>query len=240
VSGFFSGTETFEVLERLLLPRLLSNRSREAPIRVWVAGCSTGEEVYSLAMSLLDLLEQAQAPEVPLRLFGTDTRAADIARARAAVYPASVVRAVSSERLARHFCKVQGSYVVQRHVRDLCVFAAHDPARDPSLPRMDLVSVRDLAPTLATSSLDQILAAAHDALKGSGFLLLGSAKARSRRPASCWSTPRAAPTPGWRLMPGPGAGLGPGARGGRICEAGTRTCWRRRRSSAPSTRSSGP
>jgi two-component system CheB/CheR fusion protein len=176
VTSFFRDPETFDFLETSVFPKLLENRPRDACIRVWVPGCSTGEEVYSFAISLLEFLADADANEIPLKLFGTDLSLNAIEKARAGRYPTSIERDVSQERLQRFFSKLEDAYQIRKDVRNLCVFAKHDATRDPPFSGMDLVSCRNLMIYLGPALQDRILPTFHYALKEPGFLVLGTSE----------------------------------------------------------------
>jgi two-component system CheB/CheR fusion protein len=174
VTGFFRDPEVFEALQTKVFPRLIGNRRPETSIRVWVPACSTGEEVYSLAISLLEFLGQANASDIPIKLFGTDVSAQAIAKARIAKFPASIAESVSPGRLQRFFSKLENGYQIRRDVRDLCVFAEQDATRDPPFAGVDLISCRNLLIYLDTALQQRLLPIFHYALKDPGFLLLGA------------------------------------------------------------------
>lgn len=174
VTGFFRDPEVFEVLQSKVFPRLLENRLQGTSLRVWVPACSTGEEVYSLAISLLEFLGQANANDIPIKLFGTDVSAHAIAKARAAKYPATISESVSPGRLQRFFSKLENGYQIRRDVRDLCVFAEQDATRDPPFAGVDLISCRNLLIYLDTTLQQRLLPIFHYALKEPGFLVLGA------------------------------------------------------------------
>ena len=172
VTSFFRDPMAFDALKRLVFARLVERRSGNAPLRVWVPGCSTGEEVYSIAIGLLEHLAEAGA-SLPVQLFGTDVSAAAIERARAGRYLENIAADVSSERLQRFFVKSDGGYQIRRDVRDLCVFARHDVTRDPAFSSMDLVSCRNLLIYLDPPLQQRVFQVFHYALKADGFLFLG-------------------------------------------------------------------
>lgn len=176
VTGFFRDPSTFEALERLVFPELMAQSAVGSPIRVWVPGCSTGEEVYSLAMLMLEFFGPAKAGGVTLRVFGTDISEAAIDRARAGRYGQEIEQNVSPERLMAFFIKSGNSYEVRRELRDICVFARHDATRDPPFSGVDLISCRNLMIYLGPALLARTLSIFHYALKASGFLVLGSAE----------------------------------------------------------------
>ncbi len=175
VTGFFREPEVFEALRSNVFPKLCEGRPRDATLRVWVPGCSTGEEVYSLALCLREFLEETHR-DLHIQIFGTDLSPAIIEKARAGKYPESIERDVSSQRLQRFFVKSDGGYQIRRDVRDLCVFATHDVTRDPPFSAMDLVSCRNLMIYLGPDLQDRVLALIHFALKEPGFLVLGTAE----------------------------------------------------------------
>jgi two-component system CheB/CheR fusion protein len=174
VTGFFRDPQVFAALEQQVFPRLLERRG-DAPIRIWVPGCSTGEEVYSLAMSLMGCLAGADV-DVPITIFGTDVSLGVLETARAARYPESIEREVSPARLQRFFTRTMGGYQISRAVRDACVFARHDITRDPPFSRIDLISCRNLMIYLGTPLQDRVMTIFHYALREPGFLVLGSSE----------------------------------------------------------------
>jgi two-component system CheB/CheR fusion protein len=175
VTGFFRDPEAFDALRTHAFPKLCERRPRDAAIRVWVPGCSTGEEVYSIAICLLEFLAE-QKFAFPIKIFGTDLSASIIEKARSARYPASIEAEVSASRLERFFSRDERGYVIRRDVREMCVFAKHDVARDAPFSTMDLVSCRNLMIYLGPGLQDRVLALVHYALNEPGYLLLGSAE----------------------------------------------------------------
>lgn len=126
VTSFFRDATTFETLEHEILPRLAAMHEAGSPIRVWVPGCSTGEEVYSLAISMLEFLEASSLPVPSLQFFGTDLNPKAIESTRAGIYPASAITGLSPSRLLNFFLPVSGGYQIAKRVRELCVFAQHN------------------------------------------------------------------------------------------------------------------
>ncbi len=172
VTGFFRDPSVFETLERTALPRLVERRARDAPLRVWVPGCSSGEEVYSIAICLLEYFANTGGG-VPVKIFGTDASPSAVARARAGRYEKNIESEVSEGRLRRFFTESDGGYQIRRNVRDLCVFAAHDVTRDPPFSDMDLVSCRNLLIYFDAALQGSVIPVLHYALKPGGLLLLG-------------------------------------------------------------------
>ncbi|HEX3478336.1 MAG TPA: CheR family methyltransferase, partial [Kofleriaceae bacterium] len=171
--AFFRDTAQFDALTSVVFPRLLDQRGRHAPLRIWVPGCGSGEEVYSIAICLLEHLgDRAAGHEV--QIFATDVDAAAIARARHAIYPRSIERQVSPQRLQQFFWPSDHGYQVQRMVRDLVVLAHHNLGKDPPFSRIDLVSCRNLLGALQPARQSKVLRDLHFALCPDGFLLLGA------------------------------------------------------------------
>ncbi len=139
VTGFFRDPEGFEALRRSVFPSLVKERAADEPFRIWVPGCATGEEAYSLVICLLEFLGETDRT-LPIQMFATDLSAAAVARARAATFPASIEHEVSADRLRRFFVKTDGRYQVSKAIRDVCVFAPQDLTRDPPFSRLDLIS----------------------------------------------------------------------------------------------------
>lgn len=175
VTSFFRDPEAFDALETTVLPKLFDGKGAGDTIRVWVPGCATGEEVYSLAMLLRERVEeQRAAPKV--QLFATDIDGAALEVARSGRYPATLVDAVSPERLRRFFTTDGATYVCGKQVRDMCVFSSHSVIRDPPFSRIDLVSCRNLLIYLDAEMQSRLIPVFHYALRPGGFLFLGSAE----------------------------------------------------------------
>ena len=173
VTSFFREPEAFEVLRDKVFPLIAKRRSGDAPIRVWVPACSTGEEVYSIAICLLEFLGERN---VPVQIFGTDLSETAVEQARAGKYPASIEADVSPERLQRFFLKSNGGYRINKRVRDLCIFAKQDVTKDPPFSNLDLVSCRNMLIYLGPALQSRAVSAFHYALKPRGFLVLGKAE----------------------------------------------------------------
>lgn len=176
VTGFFRDPEVFEALKTQVFPRVIQLRPKRTAIRIWVPGCSTGEEVYSLAICLLEFLRDSNAADTPIKLFGTDISAKAIEAARAGRYAESVEQEVSAGRLQAYFLRAGGLYQIRKDIRDLCVFAKHDATRDPPFSGMDLISCRNLMIYLGPTLQDRLLPILHYALKEPGFLVLGTSE----------------------------------------------------------------
>jgi two-component system CheB/CheR fusion protein len=175
VTRFFREPESYEGLTREVLPVMLQDRPREQPIRVWVPGCSTGEEVYSLAITLVEFLTKQQL-DVRVQIFGTDVSEAAVEHARAGVYPLTIEGDVSADRLRRFFSKTDGGYRVTKMIRDLCVFARQDLTKDPPFSRLDLILCRNVLIYMDLTLQKKLLSVFHYALNPTGFLMLGQAE----------------------------------------------------------------
>ncbi|HEX4350441.1 MAG TPA: chemotaxis protein CheB, partial [Verrucomicrobiae bacterium] len=173
VTSFFRDPEMFETLKTRIFPEIL--KAGPETIRVWVAGCSTGQEAYTIAIALLEFLEQKPNPP-GIQIFATDVRETTIEKGRRGYYTESVETEISPERLRRFFTKEDGGYRISKAVRDLCVFARQNVAADPPFSRMDLVSCRNLLIYLTPALQRQVISTFHYALNPSGYLVLGNSE----------------------------------------------------------------
>ncbi len=176
VTAFFRDGAVFEALESQVFPQLLDSHRAGQAIRIWVPACSSGEEAYSIAISLTEFLERRGAREIPIKVFGTDVSPSAIQRARSALYGCRIEQEVAPERLQAHFSKRGSEYHVRQHIRDTCVFACHDVTRDPPFSQIDLISCRNLMIYLGSELQARVLALFHYALQNDGFLLLGASE----------------------------------------------------------------
>jgi two-component system CheB/CheR fusion protein len=175
VTGFFRDPEVFEALKKHVIPELTRNRGDDTPLRIWVPGCATGEEVYSLAISFLEAAQDGYA--CPMQIFGTDISDVAIDRARNGIYPESSFADVSPERLRRFFVRTDGGVRVTKSVRDCCVFARQDLTKDPPFSKLDLISCRNVLIYLGAVLQRRVMPIFHYALRPEGVLLLGSSEA---------------------------------------------------------------
>ncbi len=175
VTSFFRDPECFQALRKKVLAGLSLKRADDDPIRIWVAGCSTGEEVYSVAMLLLEELGE-RANRIKIQIFGTDIQERAVERARAGIYTGASVAAVSPAHLKRFFVEADCGYQIRKAVRDLCVFARHDLAKDPPFSRLDLISCRNVLIYMGPALQQRVLSAFRYALKPGGFLFLGNSE----------------------------------------------------------------
>ncbi len=176
VTSFFRDPAVFEALKQQVFPEIMANRPTDRTIRVWVPGCSSGEEAYSLAMVLLEFLDHHRQPPA-ICIFATDlSDTAALRKARAGLYPDSIEADVSPERLRRFFTKEDGQYRVNKALRELVVFARQDVTSDPPFSRIDLVSCRNLLIYLSPALQRRVIPTFHYALNPGGFLLLGASE----------------------------------------------------------------
>ncbi|MGP0073076.1 MAG: chemotaxis protein CheB [Bryobacteraceae bacterium] len=171
VTCFFRDPEVWQFLKDQIFPSILKNRKTDAPIRIWVPGCATGEEPYSIAMLLLECKEPSGG--APIQIFATDISKQAIQTARDGIYRENIVSDVSPERLRRFFVKTNDGYQISKRVRDLCIFAVQDVTKDPPFSKLDLISCRNLLIYLGTPVQKRVLATFHYALAPAGYLLLG-------------------------------------------------------------------
>ena len=172
VTNFFRDAEAFQVLEKEVIPQLFEGKGAGDAVRVWVPGCATGEEVYSIAMLLAEHAQTLHAlPKIQVFATDIDERALDVARTGR--YPTNLLSDVPSDRLRRHFVEDGFSCVVRKEIRDLCIFSAHSVVRDPPFSRIDLISCRNLLIYLGVDLQNQVIPVFHYALRPGGYLFLG-------------------------------------------------------------------
>ena len=175
VTRFFRDPDAFARLKEYLRSNLLTREPDELSVRVWVAGCSTGEEAYSVAMVLRELTEELGKP-FNVQIFATDIDNQAINAARLGVYPPSIAQIISSERLERYFRRVDEGYQIQGFLRESVVFALHNTFSDPPFTRLDLLCCRNLLIYLKSELQSRVLAVFHYALKPGGLLFLGTSE----------------------------------------------------------------
>jgi two-component system CheB/CheR fusion protein len=180
VTNFFRDPEAFEVLQRQVIPELCLNRTSNSIIRVWVAGCSTGEEAYSIAMLLQEYMQKTKQ-SYKVQIFASDIDSQAIATARAGRYPASIASDISTERLRRFFSTESGddTYRINKIIRDMLVFSEQDIIKDPPFSKIDLISCRNLLIYLGTDLQKKVIPIFHYALKPVGTLFLGASESVS-------------------------------------------------------------
>ncbi len=175
VTGFFRDPDAYNLLAQHLSAYMIGQHRGDRPIRAWVAGCSTGEEAYSIAMLLIELVDAAHR-RIGIQIFATDIDQDALQTGRAGLYPASIADAVSPERLSRFFIRQDHNYRVTTDLRECVVFAAHDLLSDPPFSRMDLVACRNVLIYLQPEVQQHVLSVFRYALKEDGTLFLGAAE----------------------------------------------------------------
>ena len=178
VTSFFRDPESFEALKTVVFPNLIRQLQSEEPLRIWVVACSSGEEVYSIAIAMLEYMDEVSIHR-PLRIFGTDINTQAISQARRGWYSKDSVNELSETRRKRYFVPTDGGYCVHKSVRSLCTFAPHNAITDPPFSRMDLVSCRNLLIYFQNVLQRRLLPLLHYALRPKGFLLLGTSESIS-------------------------------------------------------------
>ncbi|MEP1080129.1 ATP-binding protein [Leptolyngbya sp. PL-A3] len=176
VTSFFRDPDAFDLLKERVFPTITQNKSADAPIRIWVTGCSTGEEVYSIAICLLEFLED-QAIQLPIQIFATDISEVAIDKARAGIYAENQMVEMSMARRRRFFHAIEGErFQINKAVRELCVFARQNLGSDPPFSNLDLISCRNVLIYLGDALQKRIMTIFHYSLNPTGFLLLGTAE----------------------------------------------------------------
>jgi len=172
VTDFFREPEVYAAVRKKVFPALIKNRPSGIPIRIWVPGCATGEEAYSIAIFFQEFM-RSKAVDIPVQIFATDISEKAIARARAGIYPESIKANVPPEILRRFFVKTESGYRINKSIREMCVFAKHNLIKDPPFSNMDFISCRNLLIYLGSVLQKNVIPMLHYALKPGGFLLLG-------------------------------------------------------------------
>ncbi|NEW79063.1 MAG: response regulator, partial [Gelidibacter sp.] len=175
VTEFFRDAEPFEHLKKSVLPQLLKSKSQNEPLRIWVAACATGEEVYSIIMLLLEL-QGKKTKHIPLQIFASDLSASAIEVARNGEYSMNQLKNVSPKRLKQFFTKSNNNFRISKSLRDVCVFAQHNILNDPPFSRMDLISCRNLLIYLDNAAQKKAISTFHYALNDGGCLMLGKSE----------------------------------------------------------------
>ena len=178
VTNFFRDPAAFEALAKAALPGLLASRPDGAPVRVWAAGCSTGEEAYSLAMMMREQMDRAKRP-FSVQVFATDLDHKAVEAARGGLYPEGIARDVRPQRLARFFTKEAEGYRIKKDIREMVIFAAQNVLKDPPFTKIDLLVCRNLLIYLQPEAQERVLSLFHYALKPGGVLFLGTAESIS-------------------------------------------------------------
>ena len=177
VTEFFRDPGMFQAVAKQVFPRIIAAHRKGASrqIRIWVPGCSTGEEAYSLAIALTEFLGE-KVDGISIQIFASDISEHALKIGRSGIYPASIAQSVSPERLRRFFTKSDSGFQVHKHIRDSCIFARHDVIKDPPFSKLDLISCRNVLIYLGSSLQDRVVPVFHYALNSNGFLVLGSSE----------------------------------------------------------------
>ncbi|MGO9952300.1 MAG: CheR family methyltransferase [Dissulfurispiraceae bacterium] len=181
VTSFFRDPEAFEFLKKTIVPDILKNREKERAVRVWVPGCSTGEEAYSIAIIFSECLSKLRLKgDFKIQIFATDIDKAAIDKARQGVYPANIAADLSPERLEHFFSKEDNKYQINKDIREMVVFAPHNVTMDPPFTRLDLISCRNLLIYLTADLQKKLMALFHYSLMPDGILFLGTSETIGR------------------------------------------------------------
>lgn len=181
VTNFFRDNDAYETLRQRVLPQVFAKKQMGEHIRVWVSGCATGEEAYSLAILLLEYAETIDYPP-NIQIFATDIDEEGITEARDGVFPESIELDVTPERLRRYFHKEDSHYRVRKEVREAVLFASHNVLRDPPFSKIDVVSCRNLLIYLNRETQERVLEIFHFALRSNGYLFLGASESAENLP----------------------------------------------------------
>lgn len=177
VTSFFRDPDTFDAIRKLVLPEIMKSKEPGMPIRIWVPGCSTGQEAYSLAIVVTEFLEETHRAAPPVQVFATDlSDSMSLQQAREGLYPGSIEAEVSPVRLSRFFSKEDSHYRVSASLREMIIFARQNVAADPPFSRVDLISCRNLLIYLAPLLQKRVIPTFHYALNPGGFLVLGASE----------------------------------------------------------------
>lgn len=175
VTQFFRDPKIFDNLSEKIFPALLKDREGNEPIRIWIAGCSTGEEAYSIVMCFQDYIAD-KASNVKIQLFATDISEIAITKARGGIYANNEINGLSTEQLKQFFTRADGKFRLNKSVRDVCVFAYHNYLKDPPFAKIDLISCRNSLIYLEPFLQKKALTTFHYSLKEKGFLILGKSE----------------------------------------------------------------
>ena len=175
VTSFFRDPDFYKILTKEVFPAIVSERKPVDPIRIWIAGCSTGEEAYSIAICLIEFLEEKDL-SFPIQIFASDLDKNAIEKARLGIYPTSCLQGVSADHLKKYFKQIDGHYQIVKNVREFCVFSQQNLLKDPPFSRIDLISCQNVLIYLEVNPQARILQTFHYALKPAGFLCLGKSE----------------------------------------------------------------
>ncbi|MGV8980503.1 chemotaxis protein CheB [Clostridium sp.] len=177
VTSFFREPLEWKLLEDKVIPALLAQRSPTDTVRVWISGCSTGEEAYSLAIVFKDVMDKLKSPkDFSIQIFATDLDTEAIDKAREGIFPLNITKDMSTNRLTRYFDKVERGYQVVKEIRDMVIFAQQNMIKDPPFTKVDIMICRNLLIYLTPEIQKKLIPLFHYSLNSGGFLFLGSAE----------------------------------------------------------------
>jgi two-component system CheB/CheR fusion protein len=175
VTGFFRDPEAFEALKSKAILPILKRHLQNEPVRIWVPGCASGEEAYSIALLCIESMDE-QNVDLGIQIFATDIDRESIEKARSAAFPESIASDISSERLERFFIHQDNSFIIRKVIRDMVVFAEQNVIEDPPFSRLDLISCRNLLIYLEAETQKRLVSKFHYALAEQGYLFLGNSE----------------------------------------------------------------
>ncbi len=175
VTSFFRDPEMYASLKNKVFPQLLAAKDHNSPVRAWISACSTGEEAYSMAIAISEF-QQENGLHIPVQIFATDLSAPGIEKARGGIYSEDIVNDITAERLRKYFVKTDGKYLINKTIRDMCVFAKQNLIQDPPFSKMDIISCRNVLIYLGQILQNRIIPVFHYSLNPSGYLILGTAE----------------------------------------------------------------
>lgn len=181
VTYFFRDQEAFEGLTKIAFPLLVKNITNNT-LRIWVAGCASGEEAYSLAICIHEYLLKTNNDNIKVQIFASDLSEKSIAKARAALYTYQDVQQISEERMRNYFTRSDGHFHINKVIRDMCIFAVHNFVKDPPFARIDLVTCRNVLIYFNQSLQNKVFESFHYSLKEKGLLFLGKSESAVNSP----------------------------------------------------------
>lgn len=182
VTYFFRDPDAIDFLRKNLLLNIIQSKSANNPLRIWVPACSTGQEAYSLAMVIVELMTK-EGLSIPIQIFGTDLSELAIEKARVGIYPVADLTNLQQETIDKYFTRVDGEFRIIKKIRDFCIFAPHNVLKDPPFSRVDIVSCCNLLIYLDTSLQRKALSNFHYALNNPGALILGKSETIASAPS---------------------------------------------------------
>jgi two-component system CheB/CheR fusion protein len=179
VTRFFRDTDAFDVINNKVIPEIVENKAENTVIRVWVAGCSTGEEAYSLAILFKEYLDTVQR-NITVKIFATDIDSNAIEYASTGIYPESISDEISLDLLNRYFIKKRDGYHVSKYIREMVIFSSHNVINNPPFHKIDLLTCRNLLIYFQPDLQNRIISTFQFALETNGFLFLGSSESTGK------------------------------------------------------------